>query len=150
MFTIQTKGSKRKVVDWYSISTIRKTFLVPYSHKQNPFYVVCPHTTLFLCYLYLLWNGMRFYGLFSRNGFCRSFHYKSWWMNERFVIFRGLKLKARICIIFKDSVNSVLLKKNVQQLKTSNCYLYVSLGWKEPNPYNKCLVKFGKLYSSGA
>ena len=37
-----------------------------------------------------------------------------------------------------------LTEENPKVMKYSLLYLCVSLGWKESNPYNKCLVKFGK------
>ena len=43
-----------------------------------------------------------------------------------------------------SDVETSFNRGNKKVMKYSLLYLCVSLGWKESNPYNKCLVKFGK------
>ena len=138
-----------------------KTFCVQCSHKQKIFYVVCPLIVLhiFLCYLFtslvewdeILW--IYFYSpkdiivrLFftkilriSHDGWKRSLNF-SFFLYNNYV--RNNLLINESSWWISDVEN--LTEENPKVMKYSLLYLCVSLGWKESNPYNKCLVKFGK------
>ena len=100
------------------------------------------------------WDFMDLF-LFPKGYYCKIIFYKniknkSWWMKAKFELFLFLyNSNVRNKLLINESswwISDVenLTEENPKVMKYSLLYLCVSLGWKESNPYNKCLVKFGK------